>query len=159
VIAGSSAGLRRWGPPAVWMAVIGLCSTDAFGAEETSRLIGPLLRWLFPTASPDTIGLLHGAVRKLGHVAEYGILAILWQRALAWGPAGRQPGAAFRALLVSVGFAVLDETHQAFQTARTGSPVDVGWDALGAVLGLLVRRLGRGFPQNVTPRAARLPGR
>ena len=159
MIAESAAGLRRWGPPAVWMAVIGLCSTDAFGAEETSRLIGPLLRWLFPAAPPDTIALLHGALRKLGHVTEYGVLAILWQRALAWGPSGRQPEAALRALLVSVGFAVLDETHQAFQAARTGSPVDVGWDALGAVLGLMVRRLGTGVPQNVTPRAARDPGR
>jgi VanZ family protein len=123
------------------MAVISAFSTDAFSGSETSRLIGPLLRWLLPGAEPATLESIHGAIRKFGHLAEFGLLALLWYRALAWGRGGWRTGPALWAFLLSVGFAVLDETHQAFEATRTGSLADVGWDGLGAGFGLLVRRL------------------
>jgi VanZ family protein len=121
------------------MAVISLGSTDVLAASETSRFIGPLLRWLFPDALPDTLELVHAAIRKAGHVAEFAVLALLWRRALNWGAAAWRRGAAVRALCFTVIFAVLDETHQAFESARTASVLDVGWDSLGAILGILGR--------------------
>ena len=133
------AAISRWGPPVLWMAVISLGSTDAFAASETSRFVGPVLRWLFPNASPDTLELAHAAIRKAGHVAEFAALALLWGRALSWGTAVWQRGAVVRALLFTIIFAILDETHQAFESGRTGSVIDVGWDSLGAILAIVGR--------------------
>jgi VanZ family protein len=121
------------------MAVISVGSTDVLAASETSRFIGPLLRWLFPDASPDTLELMHAAIRKAGHVAEFAVLALLWCRALSWDELAWRRRAAARALLFTVVFAILDETHQAFESARSASVVDVGWDSLGAILGILGR--------------------
>jgi VanZ family protein len=123
------------------MAVISLGSTDAFAATETSRFIGPLLHWLFPDATPATLEVLHGAIRKLGHVAEFAVLALLWYRALAWAERGWKPRATLAAFGLALLFAVLDEAHQAFEPSRDGSPIDVGWDSLGALCGLVGRSL------------------
>jgi len=152
----------RWGPPLAWMAVISLGSTDALAASETSRFIGPLLHWLFPDATPATLEVLHGAIRKLGHTAEFGVLALLWYRALAWAERGWKPRAALAAFGLAVFFAVLDETHQVFEPSRTGSPVDVGWDSLGALCGLVGQRLlfGRGLRgENTNAPKKESPGR
>jgi VanZ family protein len=120
------------------MAVISFASTETFAASETSRFIGPVLRWLFPGAVPATIELLHGVIRKLGHVAEFGLLALLWYRTFAWGSPGWSRSAAGRALAVTLLCAGLDEAHQIFEPRRTGSLADVGIDTLGGggVLGI-----------------------
>jgi len=129
----------RWGPLILWMAVISGFSTDAFSGTETGRVLMPLLRWLLPDASPATLDLVHAGIRKGMHVAEFAILALLWYRALGWRGSGWQGGAALTALLLAAGFGALDETHQMFVPSRTASIVDVGWDSLGAVLGVLGR--------------------
>jgi VanZ family protein len=51
-------------------------------AEHTSRFIGPLLHWLYPTISPFTILRVQLFVRKLAHVSEYAVLAVLLYRAV-----------------------------------------------------------------------------
>jgi VanZ family protein len=132
--------LWRWGPPLLWMVVIATFSADAFSAEETSRFLFPLLRWLFPDASPATLDLVHAGIRKVMHVLEFGILALLWYRALSWNGSGWQTRAALAAFLLAVGAAGLDEVHQAFVPSRTGTVMDVGWDGVGAGLGLVGRR-------------------
>jgi len=119
--------------PLVWTGVIAWLSTDTFGAEATSGIVDPVLRWLLPWAAPETIETLHWIVRKTGHVAEYGTLAALWAWALA-----RRDG--HRHWLVPLALtmltAVIDETHQTFTRTRTGTPADVLLDsaAAGAVL-------------------------
>jgi VanZ family protein len=133
----ASSGLWRWGPLILWMAVISLFSTDAFAASETSRYIGPILRWLFPTASSATMDAVHNAIRKGMHVGEFAILAFLWYRSLNWGQQARKPKAALAAFALTVAFAGLDEAHQAFVTTRTASLMDVGWDGLGALCGVV----------------------
>ncbi len=42
------------------------------------------------------------------------------------------------ALFVAVGFAGLDEFHQNFTSKRTGSVVDVGFDAVGVLIAVLM---------------------
>jgi VanZ family protein len=128
--------LRRWGPLCFWMAAISTLSTDAFSAAETSRFIEPLLRWLLAGASSETILTLHGLIRKGMHVAEFGVLAVLWYRGLSWRKRGWQPRAALAAFGLTVLSAAGDEFHQAFVPSRTASATDVAWDSLGALLGL-----------------------
>lgn len=132
--------LRRYGPAILWMGVIFLFSTDLFSGAQTGSLLLPLLHWLFSWAAPETLALLHGGLRKLGHLTEYAVLAILWYRALAHGTAAWAPEAARRALLVAVGYAVTDELHQVLVVSRTGSPLDVVIDAAGAAAALLLLR-------------------
>jgi VanZ family protein len=73
-------------------------------------------------------------LKKTGHAVAYGVLAWLYWRAL------RQPAWEDRAptalRVVSVGLAVAyglsDEYHQTFVPGRTGRPVDVAIDGIGA---------------------------
>jgi VanZ family protein len=136
--------LWRWGPPVLWMAVISSFSTAAFSAAETGRILLPFLRWLLPSADPATLDLLHAVLRKGMHVTEFGILALLWYRALAWGASGWRGRMAVAVFVLAAGFGALDEAHQKFVPSRTASIVDVGWDGLGAALGLVSRRMVRG---------------
>ena len=124
--------LRYWWPAIAWAAVVWTFSTEFFGADYTSRYLVPLLRWLLPGASADTIALAHGAIRKAGHVAEYFILSLLVLRAIRAERAGWQLTWGLTALALAVGWAALDEVHQAFVHGRGGSPPDVLRDGLGA---------------------------
>jgi hypothetical protein len=63
---------------------------------------------------------------------EYGILAVLWYRAL--DPSARAAPAAF---LLAAGYAVVDELWQGLHPSRTPAAGDVAIDAAGALLGLL----------------------
>jgi VanZ family protein len=74
-------------------------------------------------------------VRKAGHMAVFGILALLTWRALATTTAWRRPWA--WALALAVLYAVTDELHQGFVAGRHPSPVDVGIDATGALIAVL----------------------
>jgi VanZ family protein len=114
------------------MAVILFMASDVGSAGNTSRFVGPLLRFLFPSASPDQIDLMHGLIRKAGHLTEYAVLAALWVRAFD----GRR---AWRAWTIAVGWAVVDETFQSTTSARVGSVGDVVIDAVGALGGALWR--------------------
>src|SRR3990167_76970 len=61
----------HWLPPLAWMAVVLGLSAEAASAEQTSRVLLPLLRWLLPGAPPEPLAPLHGLLRKAGHAAAY----------------------------------------------------------------------------------------
>ena len=65
------------------MGVIFLFSTDTFSGSQTSRFIGPILKWFAPDITNDSIALVQLAVRKIAHLVEYAILSMLICRALA----------------------------------------------------------------------------
>jgi VanZ family protein len=132
---------RYWLPPLLWMALIWGLSGDIGSAEQTSRFFLPIVRALLPWASPEQLRWAHGLVRKLGHVTEYAILAGLWFRAFHAGGRGRPATSARAALALSVGWAVVDELHQAMVGSRTGTWRDVLLDGAGAVLALTAVRL------------------
>lgn len=73
---------RYWLPPILWAALISLFSTDRFTSEQTSAILLPLLRWLFPQATQATLESLHALTRKLGHWAEFFVLSLLIYRAI-----------------------------------------------------------------------------
>ena len=117
---------RKWLPPILWVIVLFFLSTSAFSAVNTSRFIEPILRWLLPTASAATIGMLHALIRKAAHFTNYGILFWLLIR----GPMYGRP---YAALALCVCYAFLDEGHQAFVPGRGPSLYDVALDSSGAL--------------------------
>ncbi len=132
--------LKYWLPVLIWLGFIFVGSTDVLSAEQTSRFLVPFLRWLKPDISPETLMQIHFLVRKVGHITEYAILAMLLWRALRGGLSLRARmsilfmaawfGAAF--------FAATDEFHQTFVASRTGAFSDVLIDISGAFAGLLL---------------------
>jgi VanZ family protein len=124
------------------MAFIFAASTETFSSGHTSRLIGPLLRWLAPGLTEAAVESAVFWIRKAAHVTEYAVLAALLWRAL-WRPVrgDRRPWSwrvARRALLGSALWAASDEIHQAFTATRGASVRDVVLDTTGAALGLLL---------------------
>lgn len=118
--------LSKWLPVVLWAIIIFSFSTSYFSAENTSKIIDPILRFLMPGASAATIALSHGFVRKSAHFANYAILFWL----LASGPLRERPYLAFG---VCVLYAFLDEGHQIFVPNRTPSLYDVALDSTGAL--------------------------
>lgn len=130
-----------WLPVAVWMVVIFSASSDSHSFEHSSRILAPVLRWLFPRLSDDAVHQWVIIARKGAHLTEYAILAILLVRALR-GLGGsdpphwswRQAGGAV--LLVAL-YASSDEFHQIFVPTREASVRDVIIDTIGGMIGLL----------------------
>jgi VanZ family protein len=73
-------------------------------------------------------------IRKAGHMAVFGILALLLWRALGSTTAWPRPWA--WALALTILYAVSDEIHQGVVSGRHASPVDVGIDAVGALIAI-----------------------
>ena len=119
------------------MAFIFMGSTDLMSAEHTSRYLTPLLLWLKPDISLDTIAQIHFLVRKIAHLTEYAILAILLMRALCERATSLWRGAAV-VLIVAVLFALADEYHQSFVASRTSSLGDAAIDSAGVLLGIFI---------------------
>jgi len=127
--------LEYWAPLLVWILIIFVFSTDFFSSTETSKIIVPTLTLFFPSLTLQELNLWHGVIRKLGHITEYFILALFTYRSIRY----EQPDLA-QAKLMTIMFIALaagfDEIHQRFTAFRTPSPVDVGYDCLGAVCAL-----------------------
>jgi VanZ family protein len=100
--------LSAWLPVVAWAAVI-------FAFSSVPSLGTDLGTW-------DTI------LRKLAHVGEFAILGVLLARAV------RSPALAVGLATL---YAVSDEIHQTFVDGRVGAPLDVGIDALGALVGVV----------------------
>ena len=130
--------LKYWSPLAVWLVAIFFFSTDAMSAGHTSRFVEPFVRWLHPHATYAAVEGVHVAVRKAGHVSEYGLLALLSYRAVRWGHhvSWRWSWGAV-AWTIAVAYACTDEFHQTFVGSRTGTVHDVYVDAAGAACALL----------------------
>ncbi len=134
--------LKYWGPVVLWMGFTFLMSTGAFSASNTSLIIEPILKFLFPSISPHLLHLVHGVIRKLAHLTEYFILSLLLFRAFKGESIGDHGWRwAFSSILVVAIFAMTDEFHQMFVSSRTPSIVDVGIDTIGGILAQCVRGL------------------
>jgi VanZ family protein len=104
-----SRALTVWLPVLVWAAVI-------FTFSSIPSLSSGLGVW-------DTV------LRKCAHVTEYAVLGALLYRAFE-----REAPA----LAAGIAYAATDEVHQHFVRGRHASPVDVGIDAVGVAVGMLL---------------------
>lgn len=119
----------------VWLITMFILSTDFFSSNETSRIIVPILAFFFPGLAPQQLQLWHGVIRKFAHITEYFILAIFTYRSIRHDEPDMAQ-AKLKTIVFIVLAASLDEIHQRFTAFRTPSPVDVGYDCLGAVWAL-----------------------
>lgn len=103
----------------------------------------PLIAWMglifYLSAQPDFPHPEVDWARKVfsngAHLFVFGVLAVLWARAL-----GARRRDLWIALALTVLYALSDEFHQAFVPGRTPDPLDVLVDALGAAVGLALWR-------------------
>jgi VanZ family protein len=80
------------------------------------------------SAQPDLNSGLGGwdlPLRKAAHMVEYGLLWLLWRRAL---------GTTWTAAAIAIAYAASDELHQTQVPGRRGSPADVAIDAAGVAI-------------------------
>ena len=104
-----------WGPVVVWAGII-------FWFSSWTTLPGSsVFVWDF-------------ALKKTAHMGMYAGLIYWIQRALHWKTDKRYW---LMAGLLTVLYAISDEYHQTLVPGRTGLPMDVGFDSLGAYLGYL----------------------
>jgi VanZ family protein len=125
-------GLKYWLPAVAWAIVISWASTDAFSSAHTSVIFVPLLHWLFPHASPESIDRMHFFIRKSAHFSEYFLFSLLLFRGVRGENREWKLRWAIWALAIAAGYSALDEFHQSFVASRTASPWDSLLDTTGA---------------------------
>jgi len=133
--------LSRYLPLVAWLVFISFASSDSFSADNTSRIIAPVVLWLFPNTTPESLAVIHFIVRKIAHFTEYAILAFLAARAFRTSPRAALASRWFlAALAVVVIYALIDEFHQSYVPSRTASIYDSLIDMSGGLVMLLVLR-------------------
>jgi len=125
-----------WLPPLAWMAFI-FPSNSYLTAKSTSYIIVPILKWLLPHASEETIDILHIVIRKFAHFFNYAFLSLLLYRAFraANKNVWRLEWIAYAGMIAII-YGALDEYLQTSITSRTGSVYDWLIDSSGAVFAL-----------------------
>jgi VanZ family protein len=134
----------------MWTSLIFFFSTEHFSSDNTSEVLGSLLFSLYSGIPAEAIEMVHGAIRKLGHWTEYGVLSML----LLWAlkndsDKGWEWRHACWTLLFIFMYAISDELHQTFVPSRTASAGDVMIDVFGGICGILWTywyRTGTGAP-------------
>jgi VanZ family protein len=111
------------------------------------------VQWLFPHVSVATLKTVQIVVRKIGHLSEYAVFALLAARALRTSQREFLRAHWFAVSLgLLVAYALGDEFHQSFYPSRTPSIYDSVIDSLGGLMALLVlvfrnrRRTGYDLP-------------
>jgi len=128
------ARLIAYAPLFLWMAVVLSLSFGEASMSETSRIIRPILKFLFPAAPEATITAYHAFIRKSAHFTEYAILAFFAVRAFSAASVNFIKNNRFwLAVALVVLVAATDEFHQSFEATRTGSIHDVLLDATGGI--------------------------
>jgi VanZ family protein len=145
--------IKAWIAAILWLIVIAIESTALLSSHNTSRILFPLLHYLF---GMDWVRFeyWHFYIRKGGHVVGYGILSVLLFRAWrATLPSMLDVKWTMRwasiAILGTAFVASLDEWHQSFIPSRTGRWQDVVLDTTAGIAAQILiflwcRRLGKG---------------
>ena len=127
----------RYAPLVAWMLLIFLASTGELSASNTSRILRPVLLWLFPDISEESLVRAHFLVRKVAHFTEYAVLGLLAARAFVTSSQEWLRRAWFLiALLLILFYSLSDEYHQSFVASRTGSIYDSLIDIAGGTTAL-----------------------
>jgi VanZ family protein len=145
--------VKAWIAAILWLIVIAIESSALLSASNTSRILYPLLHFLFGM-DWEHFHVWHFYIRKGGHVAGYAILSILlfraWRATLpAMSDVNWTPRWTVIAIFGTAFVASLDEWHQSFIPSRTGRWQDVVLDtcagiAAQVILFLWLRRRSAG---------------
>ena len=129
--------LKAWIAAILWLIVICIESTPYLSAHETSRILYPLLHFLFGV-SYASFEPWHHLLRKTGHVVGYALLSFFlfraWRETLP-SPTPRQWALkwSMMAVLGTLIVASLDEWHQTYLPSRTGRWQDVVLDTSAGI--------------------------
>ncbi len=122
-----------WVPPIIWTLTIVVLSGNSGSLNNTFGVFKWVISWVV-TLDYDTISLFHYWFRKVLHVMYYGVLCVLWFRALMATFPKRLGLNLILALVLCLTVALIDEGHQLLVASRRGSLGDVALDMTGAVL-------------------------
>lgn len=133
---GRRVSLWRWVWAALWMGLIFYASSDANSGENSSRLLGPVIRFFAPELPAAEVAQIVFVCRKLAHFVAFGMLAwLLWRALERPDDAGRwRWSRAGWALAITAAYAVSDEWHQSWVPPRQPSAWDVALDTAGAAV-------------------------
>jgi VanZ family protein len=128
--------LKTWIAAGLWIVLIMIESTSYLSSANTSRVLYPILHFLF--GMDDTrFQILHHYLRKTGHFVGYFMLSFLlfraWRVTLPRSSRWAMRWAAIAFLMTAL-VASLDEWHQTFLPSRTGTIQDVILDSIGAIV-------------------------
>ncbi len=137
--------LKFWLAPLLLMALVFPVGNKALASHRTYEIFVAAFRWLFPHASRHAAGMGYIIFRKGGHFVTYGLMAVLFDRALRGGRRPRfQPSRLLAAGAAAAAYGLLDEMLQRLVPGRTGNLRDWAVDCAGVVLALaLVARRAR----------------
>lgn len=107
---------KNWGPPVVWALVIFIFSS-------------------FPTATTSEIYWQDFIVKKMAHMVEYGVFAVLLYRAFKESGVEKK-NAGIVAISMAILYGISDEFHQSFTPGRDPRARDVIFDTIGASLAI-----------------------
>ena len=152
--------LKTWIAASLWLGLIAAESTPFASANNTSRILYPLLHFLFGL-DPAHFSAWHFVIRKTGHFVGYFTLSWLlfraWRDTLPYSGRNWSIQWAGISLFMTALVACLDEWHQSYIPGRTGSLHDVLLDSTAALIAqvviflLLLRRRPEPVSQRETP--------
>jgi VanZ family protein len=134
--------LKAWIASLLWLGLIAAESTSLASAENTGRILYPLLHFLV-AVDPIRFLVWHFYIRKIGHFAGYFALSLLlfraWRTTLPLASASRWSIQWARiSFFMTALVACLDEWHQTYLPSRTGDLHDVLLDSIGALAAQIV---------------------
>lgn len=124
-----------WLPSAIWLAVIGVESSNFGSADHTGRILYPILHFLFGM-DRERFAVWHALLRKTGHFVGYLTLSVLLFR--SWRATFPRLSTRWSLQWATVAYlsaslvAMLDEWHQSSLASRTGTLSDVVLDSSAA---------------------------
>ncbi len=127
--------VRFWLPPILWAGVIFAASSDVLSSAHSGSWLATLINAIIGhPLPPSQFDAVHFALRKAGHLSEYGILGALLFRAFRAERSGWNLRWAVAAIALAAAVGSLDEWHQMFVPSRTASAWDTLVDTAGAAL-------------------------
>lgn len=137
----------RYAPLVFWIGLIFYLSSDHGSMSRTSLFIGPIIKFLFPNISEETLQIYHGYIRKTAHFTEYAVLAYMALRAFSGSSLNVLKEHKF---IISMAFviaiAAIDEANQSLLPTRSSSFYDVILDGLGGLTALSILYLIKNTP-------------
>lgn len=131
--------IKYWVPVFILFGIIYWMSGGDFTDGRTSEFFFPKIKSVFPGLSPESVTLIHEAIRAFAHVIEFFVLGLFLSLAVYRSPlkiAGFKK--TFLIIILLFIFTLADELRQTLVALRTASLEDVVLDMAGGVLGLII---------------------